>query len=479
MSARTSLLLFAALVVFFSLGNWALPLIDRDEPRFAEASREMLERGEFIVPTFNGAPRYDKPALIYWCQMAAYKLFGDNEFAARFPSTLFAAGAAVLIALWGARLFDPTTGFRAALIFALSLQMLTHGRAAVADMPMIFFAVLAAWAGWEIIAPHPAREWRSPWIIFWGALGLGFLAKGPIAWIPIGMVAFAAWREKPFRFCHRMKWAVGILLMLGIMTTWGIPALIVTKGEFAQIGLGKHVWARSVVALEGHGSEHIWGWLGSLPFYFVTVFASFFPWSIWLVPAVRKYWSSRDREPIERYLISGTLLVFIIFSLSRTKLPHYTLPAFPFMALLLAAWWREAKRSERLFQRTAIIMAGVAVALTLIGFPLIAPLFPSRALAEVVNPHLTPETQVALNSHEEPSNIWEFRKIITPYVEKVRDKRVAEWMAQPGPRILVMPTEKLGKVLPQPDPAWQQHRVQRVNPVNARKLDLTVVIRKD
>ena len=96
-------LLFFGLVLFYSLGNWSLPLIDRDEPRFAEASREMRQSGDFIVPRLNGAYRFDKPPLIYWCQVAAFACFGENDFAARFPSVLFAAGAAVMTAAWATR----------------------------------------------------------------------------------------------------------------------------------------------------------------------------------------------------------------------------------------------------------------------------------------------------------------------------------------------------------------------------------------
>src|SRR5216683_2764236 len=84
---RTVVLL--SLVLFLS-GNWILPLMDRDEPRFAEASREMLQRDELVIPWFNGQYRFDKPPLIYWCQMACYRVLGENAFAARLPSALFA-----------------------------------------------------------------------------------------------------------------------------------------------------------------------------------------------------------------------------------------------------------------------------------------------------------------------------------------------------------------------------------------------------
>src|SRR4028118_1852474 len=93
---RQYLLLFLAAAAFHFAGTWSLPLIDRDEPRFAEASREMLERGDFVVPSFNNKYRFDKPPLTYWLQTTCYRIFGENEAPARLPSVLAAAGAAVL-----------------------------------------------------------------------------------------------------------------------------------------------------------------------------------------------------------------------------------------------------------------------------------------------------------------------------------------------------------------------------------------------
>src|SRR5438045_3633749 len=95
--------LFFACVLFHILGTWTLPLIDRDEPRFAEASREMIERGNYIVPYFNNQLRLDKPPLTYWAQVASYHIFGENDFAARLPSAIVAALTALLIFVWGRR----------------------------------------------------------------------------------------------------------------------------------------------------------------------------------------------------------------------------------------------------------------------------------------------------------------------------------------------------------------------------------------
>src|SRR5476649_1945881 len=124
---RHGLLLFLA-VLALSLPQAALlPLLDRDEPRFAEASREMLQSGNFIVPTFNHAPRYAKPPLIYWCQALSYTLFGENAFSARLPSLLATAATAVLLLTWGTRLGGKKMGLGVGLSYAFCLQTAQQG----------------------------------------------------------------------------------------------------------------------------------------------------------------------------------------------------------------------------------------------------------------------------------------------------------------------------------------------------------------
>src|SRR6266699_736745 len=144
-------LLFVGCVFFHIAGTWNLPLIDRDEPRFAEASREMIERGDYVVPYFNNRLRFDKPPLTYWAQIASYKIFGENDFAARFPSTIAAALVALSIFGWGTRIGRIRVGWWSAIIFTLSLQTFLHAKAAVADMWLVLFVTLAHWAGYELL----------------------------------------------------------------------------------------------------------------------------------------------------------------------------------------------------------------------------------------------------------------------------------------------------------------------------------------
>ena len=194
---RNYIVLFLGCLLFHVAGTWSLPLIDRDEPRFAEAAREMRERGDYIVPYFNNQFRFDKPPLTYWFQVAGYRFFGENDFAARFPTTVAAALVALLLFAWGKRVRDERAGWWAAIIFTLSLQTFIHGKAAVADVWLVLFVTLAHWAGWELgtnterrtsNAEHRIASW---WVTFYVSLALAFLAKGPIGWTPLLTVAIA------------------------------------------------------------------------------------------------------------------------------------------------------------------------------------------------------------------------------------------------------------------------------------------------
>jgi 4-amino-4-deoxy-L-arabinose transferase-like glycosyltransferase len=249
---RLGLLLFLAVLALSIPQAALLPLLDRDEPRFAEASREMLQSGDYIVPTFNGAPRYAKPPLIYWCQTVAYRLLGENAFAARLPSLLATAATALLLATWAMKLGSAQMGAAAGLLYAFCLQTVQQGRVATADALLIFFMTLTAFTGWKIL--HPKEPGRVPAICFivlaFGFAG-GFLAKGPEALLPF----------LPLLWCARNSGraaVIGIVLSflagLALVLLWAIPAYIETNGDYWRVGLSEGVGQRMVSGLQGHGA---------------------------------------------------------------------------------------------------------------------------------------------------------------------------------------------------------------------------------
>lgn len=513
-------ILFLGCVLFHVIDTWSLPLIDRDEPRFAEASREMIEGNDYIVPHFNNQLRLDKPPLAYWTQVASYKILGENAFAARFPSSIAAALVAISIFAWGARMGSEGMGLRAAIIFTLCLQTFVHAKAAVADMWLVLFVTTAHWAGYEILqlpmasshesvstqgaaaSKPPWAIWKSPFLVFYLSLAFGFLAKGPIAWVPLLTVGSIILFTPNLQLGRRFKFVRGTLLMLAIVALWGVPALIRTHGAFLSIGIGRHVVARSFGALEGHGWNSFGGYLLLLPFYFITIFVSFFPWSFRLPPLIKRLWQAHDK--IDNYLIAGTAVVFIIFTLVKTKLPHYTLPAFPLLSLLLARYWSPREllggtkldgfkpsslsalesqaavgRGRSFFRPMAIVTTCLWVGIALVVPPLVAGSFPAYALSRESRDYLRPEMEFGAVNYQEPSLVWYFRSRIKGWMTPLRPANVSAFMEKPGPRFVVLPRELVATAFPNLPPNWKMLSTRGFNIAKAKRVDLTMILKSD
>jgi 4-amino-4-deoxy-L-arabinose transferase-like glycosyltransferase len=342
--------LAALALALYLPGNNVLPLLDRDEPRFAQATREMIERDEWIVPYFNGQYRLHKPVLIYWLMRGTYAVFGVNEFAARLPSALCAAALVGLTCYIGTRWFSAVTGCLAGFTLMTCVQLFLLGRSATADLPMVLAVLVAHWAMWELLTDGKSKWW---WL-FWGALGVGFLAKGPVAILLPGLTLlfyrFALWRQPvPWR---RLRPELGIPVMLAIICAWGIPALVRTHGEFWRIGIGYHVVARGVESFEGHGAFAPY-------FYFATALFSLFPWIAFAgdgIHATRQNWNAKNA-----FLVSWVAGTYLLFTLYLTKLPHYVLPCFPALFLLLG----QARGTGRWATRWFWTVTGIGLALAI------------------------------------------------------------------------------------------------------------------
>jgi len=476
-------ILFLGCIAFHIIGTWSLPLVDRDEPRFAEASCEMIEGGDYVVPHFNNQLRLDKPPLAYWAQIASYKIFGENDFAARFPSATAAALVALSILAWGIRIGGERVGWWAAIIFTLSLQTFVHAKAAVADMWLVLFITLAHRAGYELLqngltttnqtSNIKPQTWSRWWLIFYLSLALGFLSKGPIAWTPLLTVGSTVFYAPNMQLGRRFKFVRGILLMLAAVALWGIPALIQTHGEFLRIGIGRHVIGRSFGAMEGHGSNSLGIYLLLLPFYLVTIFISFFPWSVKFPSLYKRLRTGRDN--IDNYLISGVAIVFIIFSQVKTKLPHYTLPAFGLLALLLARHWPENR--AMVFKRIAIAIACLWLAIALIVPPLVAQSFPAYALFQKSRDTLRPEMEFGAVDYQEPSLVWYFRSRVHGWMTPLNQKSAAPFMEKAGARFMILPTALVTQLFPNPPSTWKTFSTSGFNIAKGKRVELTLVLK--
>jgi hypothetical protein len=203
---------------------------------------------------------------------------------------------------------------------------------------------------------------------------------------------------------------------------------------------------RSVAPLQSHGASGWGGYFLLLPFYFVTVFFSFFPWSLFLPAAVQRLWVGLDT--FERYALSGIGVVFLVFTLLQTKLPHYTLPAFPLIAILVGRTIHDSRLSRVL----AVLAIGAYLLVATIGFKLIAPSFPSKTIFEQIAGQLSPSTRTASIGYDEQSLIWYLRYKTKPFHQRLEPGELNHFMNEPGPAACVVSSDqKIGEI----DPSWQ------------------------
>jgi 4-amino-4-deoxy-L-arabinose transferase-like glycosyltransferase len=324
--------LFLALSLFVASRS---TLWDRDEPRFARASSEMAASRNYLVPTFGGAVRPDKPILVYWLQCLSIRTFGKSEVAIRFWSAAAAAGAGLATRAIGRTLFTPAAGTRAMAILLTSPLLLLEAGAATADALLLLFTAAAMLAVARVLrGPARARDF----LLFSAAVALGLLTKGPVGLaIPLlsaGAILAFGRSEVPSR--GRLA---GVLLLasaasFAVFLAWFLPADRAAGGLLWKEGFGRHVVGRMLHPMEGHGGPP----LLTLPYYLPVILLGFSPWLLYLPIAIRDLAAGDLGGARGRIFLAAWLLPnLLLFSLVATKLPHYVLPVFPALALAVAA----------------------------------------------------------------------------------------------------------------------------------------------
>jgi len=328
------LLLLSGTLFFFRLGTPGL--FDADEPAYAQAAREMLETGDWVTPRFNGRPRFDKPILFYWLITLSYRVFGITEFAVRVWSALAGVILVVLIAWAARRTFGPPADLWAGVAFTTNLLTTLLARAAVTDMLLTLFVTTAILAGLEALEGSRGAGWWAR--LFWAAMGLAVLVKGPVG-VLIPMLALGGlllFLQERWRALARLFPWEGPVLFAVLSLPWYGLVLAANGWAFVEGFLFKHHITRYTGVVSSHAGP-IW-------FYLPVLLIGFFPWSGFLPPALwRAGKAARLREgrnPADRLLVvcaCWVVGVFLFFSFAGTKLPSYLFPAFPALALLVGA----------------------------------------------------------------------------------------------------------------------------------------------
>jgi hypothetical protein len=185
----------------------------------------------------------------------------------------------------------------------------------------------------------------------------------------------------------------------------------------------------------------------------------------------------RRREEIDNYLIAGAGIIFIIFSVVKTKLPHYTLPAFPLLSLLLARHWIHQRTA--IFKAIAIIMACLWLAIALVVPPFIARSFPAYALFQESREYLRPEMQFGVVNYQEPSLVWYFRSRVREWMTSLSAASASQFMAEDGPRFVVLPSQLAAEIFQNRPPNWKTFSTRGFNVAKGKRVDLTLVLKPE
>jgi 4-amino-4-deoxy-L-arabinose transferase-like glycosyltransferase len=362
-------LLLAIFLAFF-LNAYSLPLTDVDEGAFSEATREMMARGNLISPTLNDAPRHDKPILIYWAQAASVSVLGASELGFRLPSILFAVFWMFALYRFCLRHGNRLTAQAAALVMALSLVVGFIAKAAIADALLNLLIALAMFGIYDYFcacrAGLGASGRRRLLFGVYAALGLGFLAKGPVAvFFPLlisGLFFISAGALR-----HWLKavffWQ-GWLLFLAIVVPWHVAVYLDQGDAFFRGFYLKHNINRYADTFEGHGGR--W-W-----YYFVVMPFILLPFTGWLLAIVGKVVGQLRQTDsaalFERFLILWFIVVFAFFSFSGTQLPHYLLYGCTPLFILLARHRLDFERRWLAFAPVILFALLLALLPEVLGF---------------------------------------------------------------------------------------------------------------
>jgi 4-amino-4-deoxy-L-arabinose transferase-like glycosyltransferase len=343
--------------LFLNLG--AMPLFDVDEGAFGEATREMLERGDYLSTWLNGQPRFDKPILIYWLQSVSVRLLGLNEFALRLPSALAASTWICAICLFARRYADRGSCLAAAFLAATTAGLTVIGRGAIADALLNLFLALSMFDIYRYAAdpgPRPNALLRRR-VFLWIALGL--LTKGPVALLVPGAASFLALalQRRLADWWRAVRDPIGWAILLAVAMPWYVLEYGRHGDAFLAGFFMRHNVERFLSPLQGHG--------GSVLYYLPAILVLLLPYSGLLLRtlgALRHPGRVRAGPPLDTFLWCWFLFVFVFFSLAGTKLPHYLLYGATPLFILMARG-RAALRSNLLAFAPPLLMLGLVAAL--------------------------------------------------------------------------------------------------------------------
>ncbi|HVV64616.1 MAG TPA: glycosyltransferase family 39 protein [Rhizomicrobium sp.] len=364
------LILFTLCLIAWLPGFFTIPPLDRDESRFAEASKQMLETRNFIDIRFGREPRYKKPVGIYWLQAAATEAASplthgarDRIWTYRIPSLIGALAAVALTFRLAAAFLDVETAFLSALLLGLTILLGAEAKIAKTDAALLATVIGAQGA---LLRAYLARDPDQPRLTFFGAMlgwlsfALGVLIKGPVILGVCGatVLALVLWDRK-WRWLGALRPLRGLLLTAIVVAPWLVAIALQSHGAFYQQSLGHDFAAKLAGGQESHGEPP--------GYYLLMTTITFWPATLFLAPAIAAAIASRA-QPAARFLLAWAGACWLLFELVPTKLPHYVLPVYPALAVMSAAFVSAPPGAGSSFRRRALtalstvhFLAGAAI----------------------------------------------------------------------------------------------------------------------
>ncbi|MBH69126.1 MAG: hypothetical protein CMM58_12280 [Rhodospirillaceae bacterium] len=331
MHFRNIIILVLLCLVFYLPGLKTIPPLDRDESRFAQASKQMIESGDYIDIRFQKTARYKKPAGAYWLQAASVNLLSPNIvnsiWAYRIPS-LVAATISVIVTYFIASIFiKPIGALTAGIVLATSLLLIAEAHMAKSDALLLMSLVISQFG---LAKAYKNNFTFFSWLCLWAGIGLGILVKGPIVPLIILLTIFGIWAlDRDIAWCRCLKPIAGLSIVAIISLPWIIAVQIRSDGAFLQHSIGVDLIPKLLGGIESHG----------LPpgYYLLAVMCTFWPGSLFLWPALCAAFGSRTNLG-SRFLLAWLIPPWILLELVPTKLPHYVLPIYPAVAIMVGSW---------------------------------------------------------------------------------------------------------------------------------------------
>ena len=328
---RHAALLILLCLALYLPGLSAIPPLDRDEARFAQATKQMIETGDYIDIRFQETPRYKKPVGAYWLQAASVQLLSPDDPAAiwayRVPSMIAAIVAVLLTHALAALFLTPGAAVLAAALLASSFLLTAEAHMAKTDA-LLLATVLAAQYG--LARAYIGRGGAGAWLPFWLGIGVGALIKGPITPLIAGLTAMAlVITDRRAGWLRDLRPLLGLPLAALIVLPWVVAVQLRSGGAFLESSVGGDLIPKLLGGMESHGSPP--------GYYLLLVMLTFWPGSLLIWPALASAWRTRS-EPAIRFLFAWLLPAWVLYEIVPTKLPHYVLPLYPALAIMAAAW---------------------------------------------------------------------------------------------------------------------------------------------